>query len=147
MPKKFIWIQTEGDPPVMEFVAAVDENLAESLVGMVRDAAATPAGGRSERVVVVAIDEETLMQNAGKVKPVHKDQTFPSAMALSVHLGYPFNAVTQEISKDRRRLDAKAGPGHTFRLRPEGTLRGVTFMLEKDVPEQGYMPRIESDDE
>ena len=64
--------------------------------------------------------------------PVYKEQIFHSAMAASLHLGYPWNAVGSLLAKDRTR---KAQDPKAAKLQPApvAVLRGVSFQYEKDA--------------
>jgi hypothetical protein len=137
-----IFWKQKGERAPLEFVAEVsDPNEEDSILQMIREIANQPSGSRAEEVMVTAIDEEKFEryeEPRGKAKPVKLGQKFRSAWALSLHLGYPHNAVVDALSRDRRRQDAAHGPGHTVRLRPRGELRGVTFQYEKDVHARDY---------
>lgn len=113
------------------------------LKSFLEDLGAGAGPGRPGMPVVVTAVDETELAAHSTAQPVTMDQTFPSAMALSMHLGFKFNSVGQALGRAAREMDKKAQEAwqreghagkHTSRLRPQGTIRGVTFMYEKDLP-------------
>jgi hypothetical protein len=136
--KETIFWRQEGHGSPIVPVGAVPSDYADRIVDAIGDAGLH--GGRAETVTVIAVDPAVYAQHEeprGKAKPICEWQQFPSAMALSMHLGYAYNAVAQALSASSRALTAKAieqfGFQHTQRIRPEGDLRGATFQYEKDV--------------
>lgn len=99
--------------------------------------------GNAEPVRVVHIDEaqaKKWLRPPFNAKPCHVDQLFPSARAVSAHLGFPNrnevgNRLAKALRLEHERLEGEYGKGTTVRPRPQVIVRGITLQYEKDVHE------------
>ena len=100
-------------------------------------------GARAEQIIVLEIDKEEYTRHEppnGEAKPLEWNQTFPSGLLLSKHLGFATNSVALALGKERRKLEQEAeerrkeiGENYRPAIRPKATLRGVTFQYLKDL--------------